>query len=114
MCAYGGGEVFVPNNHKMAALGVADSDEAGRAYFEFVAAGFADPVLQRKLLASMKPAVEYFEQQAGVPWNAVEGLPDYYYPDAPGSVGSARYLCSALGPGRQQTLPHRRRQPACK
>ena len=101
VCAYGGGEVFVPNNHKMQALGIEDSDDAGRAYFEFIAAGFADPVLQTKLLATMKPAVEYFEKQAGVPWNAVEGLPDYYFPDAPGSRGSARYLCAALFEGAQ-------------
>jgi 3-oxosteroid 1-dehydrogenase len=101
VCAYGGGEVFVPNNHKMQALGVADSDEAGRAYFEFIAGGYADSVLQTKLLATMKPAVEYFEKQAGVPWNAVEGLPDYYFPDAPGSRGSARYLCAALFEGAQ-------------
>ena len=47
VCAYGGGEVFVPNNHKMQALGIEDSDDAGRAYFEFIAAGFADPVSLR-------------------------------------------------------------------
>ena len=73
VCAYGGGEVFVPNNHKMQALGIADSDEAGRAYFEFIAAGFADPALQAKLLATMKTAVEYFEKQAGV----IEGLKEF-------------------------------------
>lgn len=101
VCAYGGGEVFVPNSHKMQAAGMTDSDEAGRAYFEFIAAGYADPALQSKLLASMKPAIEYFGEQAGVPWNAVEGLPDYYYPDAPGSQGSGRYLCASLFEGAQ-------------
>jgi 3-oxosteroid 1-dehydrogenase len=101
VCAYGGGEVFVPNNHKMRALGIEDSDEAGRAYFAFVAAGYADPRLQETLLAAMKPAVEYFEREAGVPWNAVEGLPDYYYPDAPGSRAGGRYLCAALFEGAQ-------------
>ena len=33
VCAYGGGEVFVPNNHKMREAGMADSDDAGRRYF---------------------------------------------------------------------------------
>ncbi len=114
VCAYGGGEVFVPNNHKMRALGIADSDEAGRAYFAFLAAGFADPALQAKLLATLKPAVEYFEKEAGVPWLAVRDLPDYYYPDAPGAAAEGRYLCvelfdgAQLGPWQSKTFltPH--------
>jgi 3-oxosteroid 1-dehydrogenase len=99
VCAYGGGEVFVPNNHKMRALGIADSDEAGRRYFEFLSAGFADPALQSRLLGSMHAAIEYFEREAGVRWTAVEGLPDYYYPDAPGSHAGGRYLSVELFPG---------------
>ncbi len=99
VCAYGGGEVFVPNNHKMQALGIEDSDEDGRAYFDFLAAGFSDPELRDKLLATMKTAVEYFEKEAGVRWKAVEDLPDYYYPDAPGSRPGGRYLCIELFEG---------------
>jgi len=99
VCAYGGGEVFVPNSHKMREQGIEDSDEAGRAYFEFLAAGFADPELQRTLLDQMRPAVEYFEKEAGVRWYAVEGLPDYYYPDAPGAHAGGRYLSVELFEG---------------
>lgn len=97
---FGGGEVFVPNNHKMRELGIADSDEAGRAYFQFLSAGFADPTLQATLLAHMKPAIEYMEKEAGVRWIAVEGLPDYYYADAPGSHPGGRYLSVDLFDGR--------------
>jgi 3-oxosteroid 1-dehydrogenase len=99
VCAYGGGEVFVPNNHKMRELGIEDSDEDGRRYFEFVAAGFADPELQSTLLANCRPAVEYFEERGGVRWRAVRDLPDYYYPDAPGSRPGGRYLCVELFEG---------------
>jgi 3-oxosteroid 1-dehydrogenase len=99
VCAYGGGEVFVPNNHKMRELGIEDSDDAGRRYFEFVSAGFADPELMERLLSNMRPAIEYFEKEAGVRWRAVEGLPDYYYPDAPGSSAGGRYLCVDLFEG---------------
>src|SRR5690606_16424317 len=108
---FGGGEVFVPNNHKMRELGIEDSDEAGRAYFQFLSAGFADPTLQATLLAHMKPAVEYMEKEAGVRWIAVEGLPDYYYADAPGSHPGGRYLSvdlfdgKSLGPRQQKTYP---------
>jgi 3-oxosteroid 1-dehydrogenase len=108
---YGGGEVFVPNNHKMRELGIRDSDDAGRAYFAFLSAGFADPTLQATLLAHMKPAIEYMEKEAGVRWIAVEGLPDYYYPDAPGACGGGRYLSvdlfegKGLGEWQQKTYP---------
>ena len=99
VCAYGGGEVFVPNNHKMRELGIADSDDAGRRYFAFLSAGFADSALQSKLLDTMHTAIEYFEREAGVRWTAVEGLPDYYYPDAPGSHAGGRYLSVELFAG---------------
>ena len=114
VCAYGGGEVFVPNNRKMRDLGIDDSDEAGRAYFEFLAAGFSRSAHRAKLLDTMHTAVDYFEREAGVRWIAVEGLPDYYYPEAPGSHAGGRYLSSeifdgaSLGPWQQKTLltPH--------
>ena len=91
LCAYGGGEVFCPNGPHMAAIGVADSDDAARAYFAFLAAGYNDPALTDVLLAHYKDAIGYVEKQAGVAWEAVEGLDDYYYPDAPGS-NTGRYL----------------------
>jgi len=97
---FGGGEVFVPNNRPMRELGIEDSDEAGRRYFEFLSAGFADARLQATLLANMKPAIEYMGKEAGVRWIAVEGLPDYYYPDAPGSHAGGRYLSVDLFDGK--------------
>ncbi len=101
LCAYGGGEVFVPNNHKLAELGIEDSDEAGRQYLEFLSAGFADPLLMDTLLANCKPAVEYFGKEAGVRWIAIPGLPDYYYPKAPGAHPGGRYLSVELFDGAQ-------------
>ena len=114
LSAYGGGEVFVPNNHKMAEIGVTDSDEAGRQYLEFLSAGFADPELLGKLLDNARPAVEYFEKEAGVKWIAIAGLPDYYYPNAPGTHSGGRYLSvdlfdgSGLGEWQSKTYltPH--------
>lgn len=114
LSAYGGGEVFVPNNHKMAAIGATDSDEAGRAYLEFLSAGYADPALFDTLLSNCKPAIEYLEAKAGVQWLAVDGLPDYYYPEAPGTHEGGRYLSvelfdgASLGEWQQKTYltPH--------
>src|SRR5262249_44881868 len=108
---FGGGEVFVPNNRPMRELGIEDSDEAGRRCFAFPSAGFADARLQAALLANMKPAIEYMGKEAGVRWIAVEGLPDYYYPDAPGSHAGGRYLSvdlfegNTLGEWQARTYP---------
>ena len=109
VCAYGAGEVFVPANHRMLARGAEDLLEAGREYLEFLAAGFADPTLMDKLLATVHEAVQYVEQKAGVRWLSVADLPDYYYPHAPGTHSGGRYLSvelfqgSELGPWQQKT-----------
>jgi 3-oxosteroid 1-dehydrogenase len=98
---YGGGEVFVPNNHKMREAGIEDSDEAGRAYFEFLSAGFADRELTDVLLANCRSAVEYFEKEAGVKWICIEGLPDYYHPLTPSAHAGGRYLSVDLFSGAE-------------
>ncbi len=112
---FGGGEVFVPNNHKMRELGIEDSDEAGRQYLEFLTAGFAVPAHTRKLLTTCREAIEYMGREAGVKWIAVEGLPDYYYPKVAGAHAGGRYLSvdlfegSSLGEWQQKTYsmtPH--------
>jgi 3-oxosteroid 1-dehydrogenase len=100
VCAYGGGEVFVPANHKMRELGLEDSPEEGRRYFEFLTAGYGSRPHLDKLLATMHAAIGYFEKQAGVRWKACQGLPDYYYPEAPGSRASGRYLSVELFDGK--------------
>ncbi len=99
LSGYGGGEVFVPNNHKMVELGLEDSIDSGRTYFEFISAGFSDPALMDRLFENMHAAIEYVEKEAGVRWLAVEGLPDYYYPKAPGSHSGGRYLSVDLFDG---------------
>jgi 3-oxosteroid 1-dehydrogenase len=46
----------------------------------------------------MPAALAYVEKEAGVRWIPVEGLPDYYYPKAPGSA-TGRYLSVDLFEG---------------
>jgi 3-oxosteroid 1-dehydrogenase len=92
VCAYSGGEVFVPNNHAMAKAGIADSREEGLKYLAFLAAGYADPELQALLLDVGPVAARYFEEKAGVRWKCVKDFADYHYPKAPGTVPTGRYL----------------------
>ena len=114
VCAYSGGEVFVVGNHLMAAAGLADSREEGLKYFEFLAAGYADPAMQAVLLDTGVVAAKYFADKAGVRWKYVKRFPDYYYPTAPGTVAEGRYLevelfkGSELGEWRKKTWrsPH--------
>jgi 3-oxosteroid 1-dehydrogenase len=101
VAGYGGGEVFLPNNYKLRAAGIEDSDAAGREYLRFLAAGFADEELQETLLQTAHEAVEYMGNQAGVRWLAVEGLCDYYYPHAPGTHPGGRYLSVELFKGAE-------------
>ncbi|MCG8589774.1 MAG: FAD-dependent oxidoreductase [Proteobacteria bacterium] len=94
LCAYGGGEVFCPNGPRMAEIGVEDTAEDARRYVDFLAAGYNDPRLTDRLAAHYLDAIAATER-AGVRWHPVEGLPDYYYPDAPGS-NTGRYLAVDL------------------
>ena len=109
LSGFGGGEVFVPANKPMLALGLADTKDEGRQYYEFIGAGFQSAPHQQKLLATMHEAVEYFGAKAGVRWKACQGLPDYYYPRAPGSKASGRYMsvdlfdAKTLGEWQQKT-----------
>ena len=41
VCAYSGGELFVPDNHLQEAAGIHDSRAEGLRYLKFLAAGYA-------------------------------------------------------------------------
>jgi 3-oxosteroid 1-dehydrogenase len=101
VCAYSGGEVFVPCNHKMEQEGAPDSADAGMAYFRFLAGGYADPHLQKILFDTGRVAARYLEDRAGVRWKIINGFPDYHYPHAPGTIKHGRYLEVELFEGKQ-------------
>jgi len=90
--AYSGGQVWLPNNHKMAEEGFADSYEDGRKYLDFLAAGYNDPHMLDKMLEAAPLALKYLEKEAGVKWRRIRGFPDYYYPHVPGTCAEGRYL----------------------
>jgi 3-oxosteroid 1-dehydrogenase len=92
VCAYSGGEVFVPNNYLQAAAGISDSREKGLEYLRFLGAGYEDRELQDRLLDYGIEAVKWFADKAGVKWKIIKDFPDYYYPTAPGSAATGRYL----------------------
>ena len=99
VCAYSGGEVFVPNNHLMRDAGLHDTPELAADYLRFLAAGFADPELRATLLEVGPAATRYFAERAGVRWKIIAGFPDYHFPHAPGTVKAGRYLETELFDG---------------
>src|SRR5262252_8529428 len=92
VCAYSGGEVFVPCNHLAHAAGIEDSRSQALAYLGFLAAGYAEPTLQEALLDAAPRAVRFFAEAAGVKWKLIHDFPDYHYPVAPGTLASGRVL----------------------
>jgi 3-oxosteroid 1-dehydrogenase len=100
LSGFGGGEVFVPANEAMLALGLEDTLDEGRQYYDFIGAGYQSAPHQQKLLDKMHEAIAYYGLKAGVRWKACQGLPDYYYPKAPGSKASGRYLSVELFDGK--------------
>src|SRR5262245_4415106 len=76
VCAYSGGELFVPNNHLMSAAGLGDSREAALAYLQFLAAGYADAGLQAALLDTAPQALRYFAERAQIRFKLVRDFPD--------------------------------------
>lgn len=92
-CCYGGtsalsgGVVWVPNNHQMAAAGIADSDAEGLAYLRQVTRG---EVSEARLAAYVKHAremIRYLEERSAVRFEAAEEYCDYYAELAGGKIG---------------------------
>ncbi len=114
VCAYSGGEVFVPCNHKMEAEGKPDDAGEAMKYFQFLAGGYADEALQKILFDTGRVAAQYLDERAGVKWKTIAGFPDYHYPHAPGTAPHGRYLevelfeGAQLGPWQKRTYltPH--------
>ena len=111
VCAYSGGEVFVPCNHKMAAENKPDDRDAGFAYLDFLAGGYAQDDLQKALFEKGPEAARYLEEKAGVKWKIIKNFPDYHFPHAPGTVTHGRYLevelfsGETLGEWQKKTYP---------
>jgi len=92
VCAYSGGEVFVCNNHLMAAAGKPDDPVQGRAYLDFLAGGYSVPELADVLYERAPEAAKWLQETCDIRWKIIEDFPDYHYPHAPGTVRHGRYL----------------------
>jgi 3-oxosteroid 1-dehydrogenase len=87
--AYSGGQIWAGPTHLAAAAGIADSAADVSRYLEFLGEDTAEPELREGFVAHAAEAVRFICEM-GVPLAVVEGLPDYFYPDAPGSKAEGR------------------------
>jgi len=98
-CSLGG--LWVPGNHLQAEAGLADDRAAARRYMEFLSGGSALPGNMESYLAGAAPALRFFAA-AGARFRLLRGLPDHYYPDAPGTTADGRMVEAA--PIRREQL----------
>jgi 3-oxosteroid 1-dehydrogenase len=89
--AWSYGSLWVGCNHVQRAAGLDDSPADTRAYLTFLAGGLADPARLERYAAEAPRIVEYFDG-LGVALQEVAGLPDHYYPIAPGAKPHGRTL----------------------
>jgi 3-oxosteroid 1-dehydrogenase len=89
--AMSGGGLWIPNNHLMAGVGIADSYEDALAYLLAVTGGGVSEARLRAYLDHAPEMVEYLCQKTRVELVALPEYPDYY-PSAPGSRPGGRAL----------------------
>jgi succinate dehydrogenase/fumarate reductase flavoprotein subunit len=89
--AFSGGQIWSPGNKYQAAAGIQDSVSAGIEYVENLAGAWRNPKMTTNLFMVANKAIEFYEQQ-GVPFRMMPGIPDYFYPEVPGSKENGRYL----------------------
>src|SRR5579859_2196161 len=105
--AISGGAVWVPGNHHMAALGVADARDAALTYLTRLADGRGDEQLLTAFLDAAPAAVRFMEDASPVRFRAVAGYPDYH-PEFAGACAQGRtldpqlYDLNQLGPWRDR------------
>jgi 3-oxosteroid 1-dehydrogenase len=111
--AYSYGSLWAGCNHLQRAAGLDDSPDATLAYLRFLGGGLVD---ERRLETFATDAARVIEHVAGlgVAFQEVAGLPDHYYPIAPGARPRGRTIevqplsHDALGPfaTRIEETPH--------
>lgn len=93
--AVSGGVVWVPNNHHMAEVGIADSRDEAVQYAVKLADGRSDGALLEHFLDTAPEMVRYIESATPVRFTALARYPDYH-PELPGGKPGGRSLDPGL------------------
>ena len=97
--AYSNGQVWIPANPTELEGGIDDSVEVGVTYVRAIAEEhghpeYLDEPSMLRWLQTAPVAARYFRDLGAADWKIINGYPDYFFPEAPGSRGGGRYLCA--------------------
>jgi 3-oxosteroid 1-dehydrogenase len=114
VAAYSAGQLWIAGNHVAAESGMIDSIDSGLCYLEALGAGQAVPELTKAFAAAAPEALLFMERRAGLRWQVIRGMPDYYFGVLPGARREGRSLevqpfpAASLGEWRSRTRisPH--------
>lgn len=109
VCAYSQGELWCPGSYLGEPEGRDQDHRSALEYLDFLSGGYAEAGLGARLLELGQEALRYTCERAGVRWKRVSGVPDYYYPMAPGTAAGGRNIevepfgASELGEWQQRS-----------
>ena len=89
--AYSGGLVWAPNNHRMRAKNIGDSEEEAMAYLRAISENRGDPAVALAYVRELPRVLHSLERATSLKWVTYTGLPDYYS-DLPGGKENGRFL----------------------
>jgi 3-oxosteroid 1-dehydrogenase len=98
--AVSGGVIWVPNNPKMKALGLADSREEALGYMLRIADGRSSRALTERYLDASLAMVELLEARTSIAFQCLSDYPDYH-PEFPGGKKGGRALDCGLFNSRE-------------
>jgi 3-oxosteroid 1-dehydrogenase len=99
--ALSGGQIWIAPNSLAAARGIVDTTADAEAYMAFLASGLGSAPHRQAFVANAGSVVDALGT-SGLELAEIVGMPDYYFPTAPGSKGDGRYL--EVWPFRRERL----------
>jgi succinate dehydrogenase/fumarate reductase flavoprotein subunit len=93
--AVSGGVVWVPNNHHLAEVGIADSREEAVSYVKRLTDGRSDDGLVERFVDTAPAMVQWIEAQTPLRFKPLARYPDYH-PEFPGGKPGGRSLDPGL------------------
>ena len=94
--SWSGGHVWIPCNPHMAAIGADDDPEEAVAYLTALGRGLVEVELVRAFVDAGPAMARYLEEQGGLEFFAVPGLPDYHPEQRGGLPGGGRTMGTEL------------------
>lgn len=99
--AWSGGQVWIPNNHHSAEIGVEDSRERSLEYVMSLSHGMIQQDLAESFVDHGPEMVRFLEERTPVKFYAVAGMPDYHAEFPGGNTRGGRTIECPLFPYRE-------------